>query len=107
MRGAFGLQVSCAVRPVLRPGVAEEAEDTAWRGAGRPSLGCCPPTIPERDGRVYGSVEDGVLVLAVTNQPGTLDVTLVRSERFSRVIYVTPPGGLGRRAILKMEAERA
>ncbi|EJK64012.1 hypothetical protein THAOC_15297, partial [Thalassiosira oceanica] len=70
VRGAFGLQVSCAVRPVLRPGVAEEAEDTAWRGAGRPSLGCCPPTIPERDGRVYGSVEDGVLVLAVDEPAG-------------------------------------
>ena len=61
--------------------------------------------LNEMDG-VDGSVADGVLVLAATNRPGTLDKALLRPGRFDKVIYVPSPDKAARRAILKMEVNK-
>lgn len=57
--------------------------------------------LNEMDG-VDGSSEDGVIVLAATNRPWTLDKALLRSGRFDHAIYVPPPSSPGRFSIFKM-----
>lgn len=61
--------------------------------------------LNEMDG-VDGTVDDGVLVLAATNRPGTLDAALLRPGRFDKVIYVPSPDRAARAAILKMECNK-
>lgn len=61
--------------------------------------------LNEMDG-VDGTVDDGVLVLAATNRPGTLDAALLRPGRFDKVIYVPSPDKAARAAILKMECNQ-
>ena len=61
--------------------------------------------LNEMDG-VDGSVADGVLVLAATNRPGTLDKALLRPGRFDKVIYVPSPDKTARAAILRMEVNK-
>mmetsp|Transcript_13270 Transcript_13270/g.22630 ORF Transcript_13270/g.22630 Transcript_13270/m.22630 type:complete len:172 (+) Transcript_13270:2-517(+) len=55
---------------------------------------------------VDGTVDDGVLVLAATNRPGTLDAALLRPGRFDKVIYVPSPDKAARAAILGMECNK-
>jgi cell division protease FtsH len=45
---------------------------------------------------------EGVIVLAATNRPETLDAALLRPGRFDRRITVNPPDQRGREAILKI-----
>lgn len=47
----------------------------------------------------------GVIVMAATNRPDTLDPALVRPGRFDRQVTVTLPDRAGRRAILALHAE--
>ncbi|KAL7497987.1 hypothetical protein ACHAWT_006842 [Skeletonema menzelii] len=61
--------------------------------------------LNEMDG-VDGTVDDGVLVLAATNRPGTLDAALLRPGRFDKVIYVPSPDKAARAAILRMECNK-
>jgi len=61
--------------------------------------------LNEMDG-VDGTVDDGVLVLAATNRPGTLDAALLRPGRFDKVIYVPSPDKAARAAILGMECNK-
>ena len=61
--------------------------------------------LNEMDG-VDGSAEDGVLVLAATNRPWTLDVALLRPGRLEKIIYVPPPDVQGRRSILQMQCRQ-
>lgn len=43
----------------------------------------------------------GVLVLAATNQPQSLDLALLRPGRFDKLLYVAPPDLVGRTEILQ------
>ena len=52
---------------------------------------------------IDGSINDGVLVLAATNRPSTLDSAILRPGRFDRVIYVPPPDQDGRKQILEAQ----
>ena len=61
--------------------------------------------LNEMDG-VDGSIDDGVLVLAATNRPATLDAALLRPGRFDKVIYVPSPDKAARAAILTMECNK-
>lgn len=45
----------------------------------------------------------GVIVLAATNRPDTLDPALLRPGRFDRVLYVPPPDGAARAALFRKE----
>lgn len=56
--------------------------------------------LNEMDG-VDSSVDDGVLVLAATNRPNSLDAALLRPGRFDYVIYVPLPDEHARYAILQ------
>ncbi|HEV2166445.1 MAG TPA: CDC48 family AAA ATPase [Thermoplasmata archaeon] len=47
-----------------------------------------------------------VVVLAATNRPDILDEALLRTGRFDRLIYVTPPNASGRLEILKVHTKR-
>lgn len=42
---------------------------------------------------------DGVLLVAATNHPEMIDPAALRPGRFDKLIYITPPGAAGRRAI--------
>jgi AAA family ATPase len=44
----------------------------------------------------------GVLVLAATNRPDSIDPALLRPGRFDRVVYVGPPDLPGREAIFRL-----
>ena len=57
--------------------------------------------LNEMDG-VDGTWQDGVMVLAATNRPWTLDKALLRSGRFDKAIYVPPPDHKSRCSIMKM-----
>jgi len=48
----------------------------------------------------------GIVVLAATNRPETLDKALLRPGRFDRRIIVDKPDLIGREAILKVHAEK-
>lgn len=61
--------------------------------------------LNEMDG-VDASQEDGVLVLAATNRPATLDAALLRPGRFDIIIYVPPPDEEGRKSMLEMQCHR-
>jgi cell division protease FtsH len=52
------------------------------------------------------SPSEGVVVIASTNRPETLDSALLRPGRFDRRIGVTPPDIKGRRAILEVHARK-
>jgi hypothetical protein len=56
--------------------------------------------LNEMDG-VDTSAKDGVLVLAATNRPATLDAALLRPGRFDHVIYVPLPDLEARKAIVR------
>ena len=45
----------------------------------------------------------GVIVVAATNRPDTLDAALLRPGRFDRLLYVPPPDRAARLALLKKE----
>ncbi len=61
--------------------------------------------LNEMDG-VDGSPKDGVLVLAATNRPWTLDAALLRPGRLEKIIFVPPPDLEGRKSILQMSCPR-
>lgn len=44
----------------------------------------------------------GVMVLAATNQPQSLDLALLRPGRFDKLLYVAPPDFAGREEILRV-----
>jgi SpoVK/Ycf46/Vps4 family AAA+-type ATPase len=48
----------------------------------------------------------GILVLATTNRPGSIDSALVRPGRFDLTVYVPPPDFLGRIDALKIHTRR-
>ena len=48
----------------------------------------------------------GILVLATTNRPGSIDSALIRPGRFDLTVYVPPPDYLGRIAALKIHTKR-
>lgn len=48
----------------------------------------------------------GVIILAATNQPETLDPALLRAGRFDRHVLVDTPDVNGRKAILKLHARK-
>jgi len=48
---------------------------------------------------------NGVLVLAATNKPESLDSALLRPGRFDKMLYIGPPNEQARREILKMKTE--
>lgn len=48
----------------------------------------------------------GILVLATTNRPGSIDSALIRPGRFDLTVYVPPPDLLGRIAALKIHSRR-
>jgi AAA family ATPase len=49
----------------------------------------------------------GVIVLAATNQPQSLDSALLRPGRFDQLIYVAPPDLAGREAILRVRQRKS
>jgi len=49
----------------------------------------------------------GVMVLAATNQPQSLDNALLRPGRFDKLIYVAPPDLAGREAILRVRQRKS
>ena len=60
--------------------------------------------LNEMDGiDIASSSVDGVLVLAATNRPWTLDAALLRPGRFDKIIHVPPPDQSGRRSILELQ----
>ncbi len=59
--------------------------------------------LVEMDGFTSNS---GVIVLAATNRPETLDSALLRAGRFDRQVLVDRPDILGRDAILKVHVKR-
>jgi len=65
--------------------------------AGRPLIN---QFLSELDG--IDAVNDGVLVLAATNAPWHLDPAFRRPGRFDRVLFVPPPDGPARAAILRI-----
>ena len=48
-----------------------------------------------------GSNNEGILVLAASNEPWDIDAALVRPGRFDRTIFVPPPDAVARRHILE------
>lgn len=48
----------------------------------------------------------GILVLATTNRPGSIDSALIRPGRFDLTVYVPPPDFLGRIDALKIHSKR-
>src|SRR5947199_9859988 len=46
----------------------------------------------------------GVIIMAATNRPETLDAALLRAGRFDRTVVVDRPDIIGREAILKVHA---
>src|SRR5207244_5033041 len=46
----------------------------------------------------------GVIIMAATNRPETLDAALLRAGRFDRTVVVDRPDIVGREAILKVHA---
>jgi SpoVK/Ycf46/Vps4 family AAA+-type ATPase len=68
------------------------------RGAGNRAL--VNQFLSELDG-VEGS-NDGVLILAATNAPWHLDPAFRRPGRFDRILFVPPPDGVARAAILRV-----
>ncbi len=88
--------------------IGGEAESDGSHGMGRGSSAearVLSTFLNEMDG-VDGTVDDGVLVLAATNRPGTLDAALLRPGRFDKVIYVPSPDKAARAAILRMECNK-
>ena len=59
--------------------------------------------LPEMDGF---SSEQGIIVLAATNQPDVLDKALLRPGRFDRHVIVNLPDRRGREAIFKVHTRR-
>jgi transitional endoplasmic reticulum ATPase len=55
--------------------------------------------LAEMDG--VGSDNEGVLILAATNAPWSVDAAFRRPGRFDRIIFVEPPDEKGREEILK------
>ncbi len=55
--------------------------------------------LAEMDG--VGAVNDGVLILAATNAPWSVDAAFRRPGRFDRIIFVEPPDEKGREEILR------
>jgi len=55
--------------------------------------------LAEMDG--VGASNDGVLILAATNAPWSVDAAFRRPGRFDRIIFVEPPDETGREEILK------
>jgi SpoVK/Ycf46/Vps4 family AAA+-type ATPase len=60
--------------------------------------------LSELDG--VDSANEGVFVLAATNQPWDVDPALRRPRRFDRTLLVLPPDGTAREAILRAELDR-
>ncbi|XP_042886070.1 spermatogenesis-associated protein 5-like protein 1 isoform X2 [Penaeus japonicus] len=52
------------------------------------------------------SDQDGVLVCAATNNPGSLDPALLRPGRFDRLVYVPPPDREARYDILRLKTKK-
>ncbi len=54
-----------------------------------------------------GSDNEGVLVLAASNEPWDIDGALLRPGRFDRTIFVPPPDAIARGAIIDRSLQRA
>ncbi|GAM84172.1 hypothetical protein ANO11243_021650 [Dothideomycetidae sp. 11243] len=72
------------------------------RGAANTGLNVLTTLLNEMDG-IEGL--KGVLVLAATNKPGSLDPALLRPGRFDKVHYIGPPNTAARREIFKLKAQ--
>ena len=59
--------------------------------------------LAEMDG--VQSSNDGVLILAATNAPWHLDSAFRRPGRFDRILFVPPPDGAARAAILRLQCQ--
>ncbi|MFV2174678.1 AAA family ATPase [Actinomadura sp. LOL_016] len=57
--------------------------------------------LAELDG-VEGGANEGVLILAATNAPWYLDAAFRRPGRFDRLVFVPPPDGAARAAVLSL-----
>ena len=74
-------------------------------GGGRPAEARVLSTfLNEMDG-VDVERDDGVLVLAATNRPGSLDAALMRPGRFDEQIYAGPPDKEGREQVLRIHVK--
>ncbi|KAF2153337.1 AAA-domain-containing protein [Myriangium duriaei CBS 260.36] len=70
------------------------------RGSGQSGLNTVTTLLNEMDG-IEGL--KGVLVLAATNKPETLDPALLRPGRFDNIRYIGPPNTAARRDIFKVK----
>jgi AAA family ATPase len=73
-------------------------------GPGHSGLNVVTTFLTEMDG--FEALE-GVLVLAATNRPQTLDPALLRPGRFDKIIYVGPPDRAAREAIFRQGTSRS
>ncbi len=98
------------VRPGREPGARASSSSTSWtpwaRRAAAASIGghdereqTLNQLLVEMDG--FDS-NRGVIIMAATNRPETLDAALLRPGRFDRTVVVDRPDIIGREAILKV-----
>lgn len=73
---------------------------TQLQGGGGAMRGVVNQLLSELDG--IGADNEGVFVLAATNHPWDVDSALLRPGRFDRMLFVVPPDGPAREAILRL-----
>lgn len=62
----------------------------------------CAPLLQHDNPCIHPLPPQGVLLLAATNRPGSLDSALLRPGRLDVLLYVPPPDQEGRLAVLKI-----
>jgi AAA family ATPase len=81
-----------------RSGFSHSSASSSSSGGGHGGINVLTTLLNEMDG--FETLH-GVLVLAATNRPHSLDPALLRPGRFDELIYVGPPDESARRAIFK------